>query len=221
MLARGILFDFNGVIANDEALHFEALSATLAAHGITLTREQYYGGLLGLDDRECFRRSFEAAGRKPEPFLLHHAIEQKADIYEGIARARLELVPGAHEFIEAAAAAGMALGVATGALLREVEFVLQMKDLRHHFETLVSAEQVERGKPDPQSFERARVRMRLAKEECVVIEDSLPGIEAAKAGGFRCVAIASSLPASALAGADMVWNDFNGHHPADLPWANA
>ena len=59
MLARGILFDFNGVIADDEALHLEALTATLAAHGIPLSREQYYTEFLGLDDRECFRRSFE------------------------------------------------------------------------------------------------------------------------------------------------------------------
>ncbi len=221
MLARGILFDFNGVIANDEALHFEALSATLAAHGIALAREDYYGKFLGLDDRECFRRSFEAAGRTPEPFLLRHAVEQKAGLYEDFARARLELVPGVRDFIEAASAAGMALGVASSALLREVEFVLQMANLRDHFETLVSAEQVERCKPDPQIFERARQRMRLATEECVVIEDSLPGIEAALAGRFRCVAIASSLPASALTHADMVWNDFDGHHPADLPWTDA
>jgi HAD superfamily hydrolase (TIGR01509 family) len=221
MLARGILFDFNGVIANDEALHFEAFSATLAAHGISLTRQEYYGNFLGLDDRECFRRSFEAAGRTPEPFLLRHAVEQKAELYEDLARERLELVPGVRDFIEAASAARMALGVASSALLREVEFVLQMTDLREHFETLVSAEQVERCKPDPQVFERACQRMRLATGECVVIEDSLPGIEAAKSGGFRCVAIASSLPASALASADMVWNDFDGHHPADLPWADA
>jgi HAD superfamily hydrolase (TIGR01509 family) len=221
MLARGILFDFNGVIAHDEALHFEALSATLAAHGISLTREQYYADFLGLNDRECFRRSFEAAGRAPDKFTLQHAVEQKADIYEDKARARLELVAGVRDFIEAASAARMVLGVASSALKREVEFVLQMKSLREYFETIVSAEEVERCKPDPQTFERARQRLRLAREECVVIEDSLPGIEAARAGGFRCLAIASSLPAEALAGADMVWNDFSGKLPADLPWSDA
>jgi HAD superfamily hydrolase (TIGR01509 family) len=221
MLARGILFDFNGVIAHDEALHFEALSATLAAHGISLTREQYYADFLGLNDRECFRRSFEAAGRAPDKFTLQHAVEQKADIYEDKARARLELVAGVRDFIEAASAARMVLGVASSALKREVEFVLQMKSLREYFETIVSAEEVERCKPDPQTFERARQRLRLAREECVVIEDSLPGIEAARAGGFRCLAIASSLPTEALAGADMVWNDFSGKLPADLPWSDA
>lgn len=221
MLARGILFDFNGVIANDEALHFEALSATLAAHGISLTRAQYFDAYLGLDDRECLRRGFASAGRTPDTFMLRHAVEQKADMYEEIARTRMELVPGVRDFIEAASAAGMVLGVASSALLREVEFVLQMESLREHFETIVSAEAVERCKPDPQTFERARQRLRLAREECVVIEDSLPGIEAARAGGFRCAAIATSLPADTLAGADLVWANFHGHHPADLPWADA
>ncbi len=221
MLARGILFDFNGVIADDEALHFEALSATLAAHGISLSREQYNAEFLGLDDRECFRRSFERAGMPADKRMLQHAIEQKADVYEDLARRTLGLVKGAQEFIEAATAAGMVLGIASSALRREVEFVLQMTALRENFETIVSAEEVERCKPDPQAFERARQRLRLTREECVVIEDSPAGIAAAKAGGFRCVAIASSLPAEALQDADLVWADFSGHFPTDLPWADA
>ncbi len=221
MLARGILFDFNGVIANDEALHFEALAATLATHGIPLTRERYLADLLGLDDRECLRRALAAAGQPADARTLRHAAEQKAGIYEALAGVRMTLVPGAREFVEAASGAGMVLGIASSALRREVESVLDANLLREHFEVIISANEVERCKPDPQSFESARLRLRLTRDECVVVEDSRPGIAAARAGGFRCAAIASSLPPEALGEADVVWNDFTGHHPADLPWTDA
>lgn len=221
MLARGILFDFNGVIANDESLHFRALTAVLAGHDITVTREQYDTSLLGLDDRATFATCFERAGRTADKFQLDWAVEQKALVYEELARDELELVPGVADFIDAAATARIALAVASSALRREVEFVLEMRGLRDYFETVVSAEDVRSRKPDPQVFLMAAQRLRLRPADCVVIEDSPPGIAAAQSGGFRSVAITSSLPASALAGADLVWDAFTGRYPNDLPWADA
>jgi HAD superfamily hydrolase (TIGR01509 family) len=221
MLARGILFDFNGVIANDEPLHFRALTAVLAGHDIALTRDQYFTDLLGLDDQASFAACFERAGRKTDKFQLDWAVEQKALVYEDLAREELELVPGVADFIEAAATARIALAVASSALRREIEFILEMRGLREYFEAIVSAEEVRCRKPDPQAFQLAAKRLQLQPADCVVIEDSLSGIAAARAGGFRSVAIASSLPAGSLGAADLVWNDFTSRYPNDLPWADA
>jgi HAD superfamily hydrolase (TIGR01509 family) len=221
MLARGILFDFNGVIANDESLHYRALTAVLAGHDIAVTRDQYDTTLLGLDDRATFTACFERAGRTADKFQLDWAVEQKALVYEELARDELELVPGVADFIDAAATARIALAVASSALRREIEFVLEMRGLRDYFETVVSAEEVRSRKPDPQVFLMAAQRLRLRPADCVVIEDSRPGIAAARAGGFRSVAITSSLPASALSDADLVWDTFTGHYPNDLPWTDA
>jgi HAD superfamily hydrolase (TIGR01509 family) len=221
MSAGGILFDFNGVIADDEVLHFETLAAVLHGHGITLSRDQYNAELMALTDQERFRQVFERAGLPTDRQILLYAVEQKAELYEDRARRELGLVRGVRSFIEAATAAGMTLGVGSNALRREVEFVLQMKTLRDHFDTIVSGDEVERCKPDPLTFERARMRLRLDREHCVVIEHSPAGIAAARAAGFRCIAIASSLPAGSLQHADQVWADFSGRFPADLPWTDA
>ncbi|MEO8138486.1 MAG: HAD family phosphatase [Gemmatimonadota bacterium] len=217
-MPRAILFDFNGVIVDDEAQHCEALIATLATYGYTLDREGYYRDYLGFDDRECFRFTFRRMGRETGLELIHEAIERKAVLYEQAIRASLQLVPGSAEFIAAAADEGYRLAVVSGALRREIEFVLAEAGLHRHFEFLVAAEDVGACKPDPQGYRSARERLGLPAAECMVIEDSLPGMKAAHAAGMRCAMIATSHRPEELAGADLVWTNLSGYHPRDLPW---
>lgn len=217
-MPRAILFDFNGVIVDDEAQHCEALIATLATYGYTLDREGYYRDYLGFDDRECFRFTFRRMGRAVGPELIQEAIERKAVLYERAIRASLELVPGSAEFIGAAADEGYRLAVVSGALRREIEFVLAEAGLRRHFEFLVAAEDVDACKPDPQGYRCARERLGLPAASCMVIEDSLPGLKAAHAAGIRCAMISTSHRPEELSGADLVWTNLGGYHPRDLPW---
>lgn len=219
-MPRAIIFDFNGVIVDDEPQHCEALIATLASYGFPLDREGYYREYLGFDDRECFRFTFTRMGREPTPALLHEAIERKAVLYERAIRTSMELVPGSAEFIREAAEEGYRLAVVSGALRREIELVLNEAGLRRHFEFMVAAEDVDACKPDPQGYRRARETLNLPAESCMVIEDSLPGLKAAHAAGIRCAMIATSHPPDELVGADLVWNNLSGYHPRDLPWTS-
>lgn len=219
-MSRAILFDFNGVIVNDEPQHCEALIATLAGYGYPLDREGYYRDYLGFDDRECFRFTFERMGRPADAAQLHEAIERKAVLYERAIRASLELVPGSAGFIRAAATAGYRLAVVSGALRREIDLVLGEAGLREHFPVIVAAEDVGHCKPDPQGYRTAQRALGVAPERCMVIEDSLPGLEAARRAGARCTMITTSHPAADLGGADLVWPTLEGHHPDELPWAN-
>jgi beta-phosphoglucomutase len=217
-MSRAILFDFNGVIVDDEPQHCEALIATLATYGYPLDRDGYYRDYLGFDDRECFRFTFGRMGRSLDDALLHEAIERKAVLYEQAIRASLELVPGAAEFIRAAAAAGHRMAIVSGALRREIELVLAASGLRTHFEFLIAAEDVSACKPDPEGYRTARQRLGLPAPACMVIEDSIPGLLAARAAGLRCAMITTSHRPDELTAADTVWTNFSGHHPRDLPW---
>jgi HAD superfamily hydrolase (TIGR01509 family) len=217
---RAILFDFNGVIVNDEPQHCEALIATLASYGYPLDREGYYREYLGFDDRECFRFSFERMGRTVDATLMAEAIERKAAMYERAIRSSMELVPGAAEFVRAAAAEGYRLALVSGALRREIELVLAEADLRQFFEQVVAAEDVTACKPDPQGYHAARDALGVDPVRCMVIEDSLPGLEAARRAGMRCTMLSTSHPAQELVTADLVWQDLNGRLPRELPWAD-
>jgi HAD superfamily hydrolase (TIGR01509 family) len=217
-MTSAILFDFNGVIIDDEPEHCAALIATLADYGYALDREEYYREYLGFDDRECFRFSFGRLGRPADEPSLAAAIERKHAHYATAVRASLRLVPGAREFIEAAALDGYQLAIVSGALRREIELGLGLAGLRPHFAEIIAAEDVGACKPDPEGYNRARAALALAAERCVVVEDSLPGLAAARAAGLHCAMLATSHGADDCTGADLVWNDFTGHAPGELPW---
>jgi beta-phosphoglucomutase len=219
-MTSGILFDFNGVIVDDEPQHCEALITTLAGYGYSLDRETYYREYLGFDDRECFRFTFERIGHPQEEPILQEAIARKHAEYDRRIRDSLRLVPGAAEFVENAALDGYQLAIVSGALRSEVELVLNLAGLRPHFAEIVAAEDVSACKPDPQGFTRARQMLDLAAPRCVVIEDSLPGLVAAHAAGLRCAMLTTSHPEDACADADVVWPNFIGHDAAELPWAH-
>ncbi len=219
-MPRAILFDFNGVIVNDEPQHCDALIAALATYGFTLERSEYYRRYLGFDDRECFRFTFERMGLPADEALLAEAIGRKAALYERAIRSTLELVPGSADFIRRAAGGGYRLAVVSGALRREIELILGEADLRTNFEVIVAAEDVSRCKPDPEGYGAARAALGVPARECVVIEDSRPGLEAARQAGLRCAMITTSHSAAELADADLVWADLENRDPADLPWAS-
>jgi len=219
-MTSAILFDFNGVIVDDEAQHCDALIATLAEYGYPLDREAYYRDYLGFDDRECFRFSFERGGQRHDDTVLREAVARKHAHYERAIRSSMRLVPGAADFIENAALDGLQLAIVSGALRSEIDLVLDLTGLRPHFAEIVAAEDVGVCKPDPQGFNRAREMLELSPRRCVVIEDSLPGLTAAHAAGLRCAMLTTSYPEGAWADADIVWRDFVGHSPTELPWAH-
>jgi beta-phosphoglucomutase len=124
------------------------------------------------------------------------------------------------DFVETAALEGFQLAIVSGALRREIDLILDLTGLRAHFSEIVAAEDVGACKPDPQGYTRARELLELPPRKCVVIEDSLPGLNAARAAGLRCAMLTTSHDENACGEADLVWQDFVGHGPAELPWAH-
>lgn len=214
-----ILFDFNGVIVDDEEQHRLTLEALLADEGIALTRAQYYEEYLGWNDRMSFVAAFQRAAKPLANQRLDALVAEKSRRYERLIAESLTLVPGAVEFVSRAAA-GWRLAIVSGALRREIDQVLDRAGLRRHFEVVVAAEDVTRCKPDPEGYQAAlaalSARRPLAVSRSVAIEDSLPGLAAARAAGLRCTMLSTSHDPATLSEADAVWHSFTGHEPAEL-----
>ena len=205
---QAIVFDFDGVIADDEPLHLAAFQRTLAAEGLTLSAEAYYARYLGFDDHDAIVEAFREAGRPLLPERVDALMAAKATHFLGLVRDGVRIFPGVPEFVRAAAAR-VPLAIASGALRREIELILAHAGLTAAFAAIVSAEDVEEGKPSPEGFRCALDRLRdrvadLAPEHCLVIEDSRPGVEAARRAGMRCLAVTNSYSAEELADADLV-----------------
>lgn len=217
---RGVCFDFNGVIVDDERHHCAALIATLADAGIPLDAATYYRDYLGYDDRGCFVHAHREAGRPLEGAALDALIEAKGDRYRALITADLTLVPGAADFVRALAAADTALVVVSAARRWEIEHVLAEAGIRDAFRGIVSAEDVSRTKPDPEGYRKGIALLGLEPPACVVVEDSLPGLAAGRGAGMRVAMVATSHPAEELRAArpDALWPDFVGRTPEELPW---
>lgn len=203
-------FDFNGVLVNDEVVHFETFREVLAGLGVTLSEHDYLHRYLGFDDAGAFRAILEDAGQKPSSEQLAQLIEAKRPLYMARARAALPTFPGAAELVKRRAAAGPAL-VVSGALRDEVELGLEVLGVRSAILEIVSAEDTHVCKPDPEGYllgirwlaERGQ---EAAARRGLVIEDSLAGVEAAKAAALPCIGVTHTYSESELlqAGSDAV-----------------
>ena len=193
-----VIFDFDGVIADTEPLHFAGFRQTLAEIGINLTESDYYANYLGYDDRGCFIAALTTHRHPIDPTSLAQLMQRKAHAYLESAKNHLVIFPGVREFVREAAAA-YPLAIASGALRHEIEVILEQAGLRKEFLHITSAEDVTRGKPDPQPFlhalnalNRQRQEQVITAESCLVVEDSIPGIRSAKTAGMKVLAVANT-----------------------------
>jgi HAD superfamily hydrolase (TIGR01509 family) len=208
-MLRAIIVDCDGVIADTEPLHFAALQSVLGEEGIELSKELYYREYLALDDRACFIKAFSDRGETLTPKKLNELVGRKAAAVEPVLKAHLTLFRGAVDLIRSASQRFL-LAVASGALLREVELILRTADVSACFRAIVGAEDVARSKPHPDPFLEALARInagstaRIEPIECLVIEDSIYGVQSAHAAGMRCLAVTNSFPREMLAEAELV-----------------
>jgi beta-phosphoglucomutase len=196
------VFDFDGVIANSEPLHFQAFRDLLAGEGVTLSDRDYYDRYLGFDDAGVFR----AVG--VERMRIDDLVKQKAVRLEALERDVSILFPGAAAAIRRLAAS-MPLAIASGAIGAEIRRVLEREHLSQFFAAVVSADDTAKSKPAPDPYLRVVAQLdaacggRLAARECVAIEDSRWGLESARTAGLKTVGITHTYDARALS-ADLV-----------------
>jgi HAD superfamily hydrolase (TIGR01509 family) len=218
---RAIIFDFDGVMADTEPLHFAGLRKTLAEIGIELTESDYYAHYLGYDDRGCFIAALTENHHQVDPSTIEQLMERKALAYLESVKEHQVMFPGVSEFVHEAAAA-YPLAIASGALRHEIEYILEQSGLRKEFTHITSAEDVTRGKPDPQPFLMALKALRqlrdpdLTAQACLVIEDSLPGIRAAKAAGMKVLAVSNTHTMQDLHEADAITSNLKESRLAEL-----
>ena len=195
----------NVLIVDDEPIHFELFRRVLAEEGIELTEENYYARYLGFDDRGAFNAAYRENGRSLEESLLIRLIGRKAVYYQTAIQNKVRIFPGVEKLITALAPA-VPLAVASGALRQEIETILSTAGLLKHFSVIISAEDVNHGKPEPEIFLKALAALnaqlknsdRITAADCLVVEDSKEGIRGARRAGMNCLAVSNSHPAELL-----------------------
>ena len=208
-MLKAVIFDFNGIIVDDEPIHFKLFQRVLGEEGIVLTEKAYYERYLGFDDRGAFMAGFRDDQRPLDEAKLEALIARKAVYYQEAIRNSVTIFPGVKTLVFSLAEK-LPLAVASGALRREIEIILRTAGLLDCFRAIVSAEDVERGKPEPDIFLKALAALNAQSKEtlqaanCVVIEDSKEGLRGARRAGMKCLAVTNSHPAELLTEANAV-----------------
>ncbi len=209
---KALIFDFDGVITDSEVLHFRAFNAVLKQFAVELTTQEYYRSYLGFSDVDCFKFLIQQERLGIDESEIPELVKRKTVIFEDLAKNEGKLIEGVRDFLAVLAANDIPMGICSGALLPEIEMTLDDAGLRGHFQAIVSAEQVKKGKPDPEGFlltlERlnANLSEAILPGQCVVIEDSNWGLQAAKAAGMHTVGVTNSYDADQLHAERIVGN---------------
>ncbi len=217
MALGAVIFDFNGVLIDDESVHFSLFQEVLAEEGVMITPQDYHERYLGYDDRRCFEAALLDAGQSANGARLDELVARKAVRYVAAAERGLRFFPGAAETLERTAAL-CPIAICSGALRAEIEYGLTRLARLDRVSAIISAEDAPNCKPHPQGYllalealqarrnGRLSTHSPLAASDCLVIEDSLAGVISAKGAGMRAVGITNTYSANDLreAGADAI-----------------
>ncbi|HSS81794.1 MAG TPA: HAD family phosphatase [Gaiellaceae bacterium] len=192
-----LLFDFNGTLSDDEGIQCAIFRELFAEQGRPLSEQEYFDELAGRSDPEIVER-WLGTGHPATAEVL----KRRVQLFRERAGDGSTVPPHVREAVRGAVGRAQ-LAVVSGAMRSEVELVLQAAAL-DVFDAIVSAEDVTRGKPDPEGYLLALQQLRLEAGDAVAIEDSPPGIAAAKAAGLTCVAVLGTAPRERLGQADEI-----------------
>lgn len=213
-MLRAVIFDLDGVILDSEPLHFEADMRTMAEYGMEIS-EEVLVSYVGVTGPEMWKDHIERMGI---PDTLEGVIaRQKAHKLMLLAETKLTATDGIPELLEAIRRLGLKTGLASSSPRYFIEAVLSNLGIDPYFQAVVSGEEVPRGKPDPAVFLRASELLGVEPEYCLVIEDSMHGICAARAAHMRCVGFRNPTSgAQDLSAADIAIGSFRDPALLDL-----
>ncbi|UCC22716.1 MAG: HAD family phosphatase [Planctomycetota bacterium] len=209
-MLRAVIFDFDGVITDSEILHLRTFNEVLAQYDIEITTRDYYTQYLGSTDFDCFKVLSDKHGLRLDERGIESLVRQKNEAFEQLAKTEGRIIEGVRGFFELLRDNNVRMAICSGSLRTEIELLLDEAGLRHFFEAVVSAEEVKKFKPDPEGFLLALRKLNetghspIQPAECVAIEDSHWGLEAAKRAGMHTVAVTNSYDARQLASAEKI-----------------
>jgi beta-phosphoglucomutase len=199
MTAWGVLWDMDGVLVDTGELHFQTWKSILGERGIDLSYE-LFRNTFGMINAEILPMWFGRSLQKSEIEQISAAKEER---FRSAARGNVQALPGVRLWLDRFYDQGFRQAIASSATVENIELLVDELGIRHYFQALVSGTDLP-GKPDPAVFVEAARRVGLPRERCIVIEDSVAGIEAAARAGMKCLAITNTYPAAALGGASLI-----------------
>ncbi len=211
------IFDMDGVLTDNMRFHADSWVELFKDYGLEgLDAQRYLVETAGMKGLDVLRYFLDPNISEAE---AEHLTELKDFLYRVKSRDLIKPMAGLSEFLDAAASRDIRLGIGTGAGPRNIDYVLGLLSLTDKFQAIVNPTHVRNGKPHPDIFLRAAELLEVAPSACIVFEDAIPGIEAARKAGMKCVAVTTTNRAEAFSTFDnivRIIDDFRGLSVNDL-----
>lgn len=196
---RAVLWDMDGVLVDSGELHYQSWLETLADLPIPFDRDKFHQ-TFGMDNTGTLTILM---GKPPAADFLEMVSERKENRFRQLIRGHLQLLPGVLKCLSSLQEKGTLQAVASSAPQANIEVIVDELNIRNYFSALISASSMP-GKPNPAVFLEAARQLGLEPKHCVVIEDSVAGVAAARYAGMKCIAVTTTHPRSSLSAADIV-----------------
>jgi len=185
LTAKGFLFDLNGTMINDMPYHIDAWHKQLVALGSSISLEETKYQCYGKND-ELLERVFPGRFSMEEKIKLGN---DKEALYRVEFKPYLELIDGLNNFLMIASNQNKLMAIGSAAINENINFVIDNLNIRHHFAAIVSANDVEKSKPHPETFLKCAEKLGLHPNDCIVFEDTPKGVECALNAGMKTIVI--------------------------------
>lgn len=209
-MLKAIIFDFDGVVVDSEPVHYQAFMEIGKDLGVAFDYKHYLRHYIGFDDRDAIRAMLTEAHMPTDEAHISELRQQKQVAFEDLVKQGAAAIPGAVDLIDEAHGQ-IPIAIASGATTLDIELMLKSLGRRDRFEIIVSADHVQRSKPDPTTYRMAyeilaekHPEQDLMPENCLAIEDTAAGIESARGAGLMTLGITTTGPAAALGRANRV-----------------
>jgi HAD superfamily hydrolase (TIGR01509 family) len=199
MATRGVLWDMDGVLVDTGEFHFQAWEGLLPEYGLPFNRE-LFNATFGMNNYGIVKALL---GREPDPRLVDEIAARKEERLRRFVQGHVTLLPGAADWLNRLKAGGWRQAVASSSPLENIHAILGSLRLDAFFDALVSGADLP-GKPEPALFLSGAHALTVSPKRCVVVEDAIAGVEAAKRGGMKCIAVLTTNPAETLSKADVI-----------------
>jgi beta-phosphoglucomutase family hydrolase len=210
--AKAVIWDMDGVIADTSPYHFRAWREVFLKRGVELIQESFKKNF-GKRNDTIIRNTLGDGISAAE---IESISTDKEMIFRSLARNNVKPLPGVKALIKTLGESGFKQALGSSAPLENIRLVIGSLGIADAFQGIVSGEEVAEGKPDPQGFLLAARKVAVEPEDCVVIEDAVAGITAAKRAGMGCLAVTNTHPRESLAKADLVVDNLEEVTPSDL-----
>jgi beta-phosphoglucomutase family hydrolase len=199
-MIKAVIFDMDGVLISSKELHTEAWIKCLQEFNIIVKEYKYVTGISSIDVAQKYKQKYNLLA-SPEEIS-----NKKVNIYNTLAE-KTELILGVVEFIRNIQTK-YKLSLATSEYSKTTNIILSKHNLDKYFDLVVTVDDINQPKPNPEIYLKTAKELKLKPSECIVIEDSVVGVEAAKSAGMKCIAITTTTPRSKLKQADLIVDSF-------------